>query len=161
MYKRNPEDNRNRVADESSDRIQVIPVYPFEPVDPVGVVRMGVPNRNPETALQLFNTMEERMYSIAFNRWDQHECCICMENFNNRQIAIVSKWRHIYHPDCIKGYISWIFQYWINFPIFKMFDPILVLTLICTHAVFLIFILHHKLFHRSKRTFTVHVFYRL
>ena len=110
MYKRNPEANRNRVGDETNNRIHDIPVHPFEPVDPLEVVRMGVPNRNPETALQLFNTMEVRMYSIAFNRWSQPECCICMESFNNRQIAIVSNWRHIYHPDCIKGYINRNFE---------------------------------------------------
>ena len=42
--------------------------------------------------------------------------------------------------------IIWNFQYWINFPIFKMSDPILVFTLICTHALALHSISHHTFY---------------
>ena len=70
-----------------------------------GLIHKAFPCRNPQTAQQLIDTMEIRIYSGSFNRYCQCQWVFCLEDISIEEIAIATKWKHIFHSEWIQEYI--------------------------------------------------------
>ena len=68
--------------------------------------QIQIQNRNYNSVEDYMNAFEIKMYDINYNQFRQEECTFDFEPFINQQIAIVKNCRHIFHLECIRGYID-------------------------------------------------------
>ena len=65
-----------------------------------------IQNRNYNNAEDYMTAFDIKMYDAKYNEFRQEECTFDFEPFINQQIAIAKNCGHIFHLECIRGYIN-------------------------------------------------------
>ena len=68
--------------------------------------RRQIQNRNYNNAEDYMTAFDIKMYDVTYNEFRQEECTFDFEPFINQQIAIAKNCGHIFHLECIRGYIN-------------------------------------------------------